>query len=47
MKPKGLIAALISIYKEEERSPEALYSYLHARKIRISWRALMLRWKRG
>ena len=47
MKPKGLIAALISIYKQEEKSPEALYNYLHGRKIKISWPALMIRWKRG
>lgn len=47
MKPKGLIASLIAVYQEEERSPEALYNYLHSKKIKISWRALMIRWKRG
>jgi len=47
MKPKGIIATLISVYKQEEKSPEALYNYLHDKKINISWRALMIRWERG
>jgi len=46
MKPKGIISTLISIYKDEEKSPEALYNYLHGKKIKISWKALMTRWKR-
>jgi hypothetical protein len=43
---KGKIQNLIEIFKQEERSPEALISYLAERKIKITWKALMNRWDR-
>ena len=43
---RGYINSLIQIYKNEERSPEALHSYLSKNGINIEWKALMNRWKR-